>query len=149
EVVIMLSEYFDILNVAVGKHDGTIIQFLGDSIFAMWNAPVTDERHAEKACRAALAMKEALDIFNAGQVARGLPEFRTRFGIHTGTAVVGSVGAADRLQYTAMGDTINVASRLEGMNKAHRTTILASREVYLRCRDTIRFQALGQAHAKG
>ena len=149
EVVIMLSEYFDILNVAVGKHDGTIIQFLGDSIFAMWNAPVSDERHAEKACRAALAMKEALDIFNAGQVAKGLPEFRTRFGIHTGAAVVGSVGAADRLQYTAMGDTINVASRLEGMNKAHGTTILASREVYLRCRDTIRFQALGQAHAKG
>lgn len=149
EVVIMLSEYFDLLNVAVNRHDGTIIQFLGDSIFAMWNAPIADDRHAEKACRAALAMQQALENFNAMQVGKALPEFRTRFGIHTGEAVVGSVGAADRLQYTAMGDTINVASRLEGMNKEHGTTILASREVHERCHDVIRFRPLGQAHAKG
>ena len=64
-------------------------------------------------------------------------------------AVVGSVGAVDRLQYTAMGDTINVASRLEGMNKEHGTTILASREVYDKCHDTILFRPLGEAHAKG
>jgi len=149
EVVIMLSEYFDLLNVAVNSHDGTIIQFLGDSIFAMWNAPIADDGHAEKACRAALAMQQALENFNAMQVAKALPEFRTRFGIHTGAAVVGSVGAADRLQYTAMGDTINVASRLEGMNKEHGTTILASREVRERCHGVIRFRPLGQAHAKG
>ncbi|UVC11739.1 adenylate/guanylate cyclase domain-containing protein [Rhizobium sp. TH2] len=149
EVVIMLSEYFDLLNVAVNRHDGTIIQFLGDSIFAMWNAPINDDRHAEKACRAALAMQQALENFNALQVGKGLPEFRTRFGIHTGAAVVGSVGAADRLQYTAMGDTINVASRLEGMNKEHGTTILASRAVHEHCHDVIQFRPLGQAHAKG
>jgi adenylate cyclase len=149
EVVVMLSEYFDILNVAVGRHDGVIIQFLGDSIFAMWNAPVSEEKHAEKACRAALAMEQALDAFNAMQRGKGLPEFRTRFGIHTGEAVVGSVGAADRLQYTAMGDTINVASRLEGMNKEYGTVILASRAVYELARETIRFRPLGEVHAKG
>lgn len=148
-VVTMLSDYFDILNRKVNEHNGTIIQFLGDSIFAMWNAPVPDEHHAENACRAALAMRDALNEFNAAQRSRGLPEFRTRFGVHTGDAVVGSVGAVDRLQYTAMGDTINVASRLEGMNKEHGTTILASREVYERCHGAILFRPLGEAHAKG
>jgi adenylate cyclase len=149
DVVGMLSVYFDILNQNVAAHNGTIIQFLGDSIFAMWNAPVADVRHAEHACRAALAMKEALDGFNAEQRRKGLPEFRTRFGIHTGTAVVGSVGAAERLQYTAMGDTINVASRLEGMNKLHGTTILASADVQALCHDTIIFRHLGEGKAKG
>lgn len=148
-VVNMLSDYFDILNRTVNAHNGTIIQFLGDSIFAMWNAPVVDEQHAENACRAALAMRDALNEFNASQRRKGLPEFRTRFGIHSGEAVVGSVGAVDRLQYTAMGDTINVASRLEGMNKEHGTTILASREVYDKCHHTILFRPLGEAHAKG
>lgn len=148
-VVTMLSDYFDILNRTVNANNGTIIQFLGDSIFAMWNAPVQDERHAENACRAALAMRDALADFNMEQTRRSLPEFRTRFGIHTGEAVVGSVGAVDRLQYTAMGDTINVASRLEGMNKEHGTTILASRAVYDRCHPAILFRPLGEGHAKG
>ncbi|HUH48666.1 MAG TPA: adenylate/guanylate cyclase domain-containing protein [Mycoplana sp.] len=149
EVVNMLSEYFDILNATVNEHGGTIIQFMGDSIFAMWNAPAPDLNHAENACRAALAMKDRLDVFNDRQRSRGLPEFRTRFGIHTGPAVVGSVGANDRLQYTAMGDSINVASRLEGMNKTYSTSILASSSVVSQCQDTILFRPLGQAKAKG
>jgi adenylate cyclase len=149
DVVNMLSVYFDILNRIVSAHNGTIIQFLGDSIFAMWNAPVADDKHAEHACRAALAMQQGLEEFNADQRSKGLPEFRTRFGIHTGTAVVGSVGAAERLQYTAMGDTINVASRLEGMNKTYGTTILASADVKARCQDTVVFKSLGKGRAKG
>ena len=149
DVVGMLSEYFDILNSTVNAHGGTIIQFLGDSIFAMWNAPAPDPDHAEHACRGALAMKERLDVFNETQRSSGLPEFRTRFGIHTGTAVVGSGGAKDRLQYTAMGDSINVASRLEGMNKGYGTFILASGAVVAQCHDRIRFRPLGEGQAKG
>lgn len=149
EVVAMLSIYFDVLNQAVSTHRGTIIQFLGDSIFAMWNAPGSDDDHAENACLAALAMEAALVEFNAAQCRKGLPEFRTRIGIHTGAAVVGNVGAADRLQYTAMGDTINVASRLEGMNKTYGTTILASAEVKAHCSDHIVFRSVGLGHAKG
>jgi adenylate cyclase len=149
EVVTMLSVYFDVLNQAVSAHKGTIIQFLGDSIFAMWNAPGIDDDHAENACRSALAMKAALANFNNDQRLKGLPEFQTRFGIHTGVAVVGNVGAADRLQYTAMGDTINVASRLEGMNKTYGTTILASAEVKARCGGQIDFRPVGRGQAKG
>ncbi|MBL0372299.1 adenylate/guanylate cyclase domain-containing protein [Rhizobium sp. KVB221] len=148
-VVAMLSEYFDILNESVEAHGGTIIQFLGDSIFAMWNAPVADPRHAENACRGAIEMNRRLKIFNDRQRSRNLPEFRTRCGIHTGMAVVGSVGATDRLQYTAMGDTINVASRLEGINKTYGTSILASAAVVAECEDKSLFKPLGQAVAKG
>ncbi|CAN7270606.1 adenylate/guanylate cyclase domain-containing protein [Rhizobium sp. LjRoot254] len=149
DVVTMLSVYFDVLNQAVSAHKGTIIQFLGDSIFAMWNAPGTDDDHAENACLSALAMQAALAEFNEGQRLKGLPEFQTRVGIHTGAAVVGNVGAADRLQYTAMGDTINVASRLEGMNKTYGTSILASAEVKARCSDRILFRLIGFGQAKG
>lgn len=149
DVVAMLSAYFEVLNVVVGTYHGIILQFLGDSIFAMWNAPERDERHAEHACRAALAMRDALCGFNEQQKSRGLPEFHTRIGINTGPALVGSVGATDRLQYTAMGDTINVASRLEGMNKNYGTSIIASAEVYRRCSHVIRFRPLGEDHVKG
>jgi adenylate cyclase len=78
-----------------------------------------------------------------------LPDLRTRFGIHSGSALVGSVGAKERLQYTGMGDTLNVASRLEGMNKDYGTTILVSSVVAERCSERFTFRALGSAHAKG
>jgi adenylate cyclase len=149
EVVSMLSAYFDIFSEAVAEHGGAIIQFLGDSVYAMWNAPIPDERHAEHACRCALALQDKLGAYNAAQKARGLPEFRTRFGIHSGPAVIGSVGARERLQYTAMGDTVNVASRLEGMNKQYGTTILVTSAVVARCPPELRFRPLGEAHAKG
>ena len=149
EVVAMLSEYFDIFSDTVSAHGGTIIQFLGDSVFAMWNAPLADTKHAEHACRCALAVEERLQEYNEKQRTKGLPEFRTRYGIHTGTAVVGSVGARERLQYTAMGDTVNVASRLEGINKTYGTTIFASGAVVGLCSDVIRFRPLGSTQAKG
>lgn len=149
EVVALLSDYFDIFNETVSVHGGEIIQFLGDSVFAMWNAPTADEHHALNACRCALAVERKLDVFNADLKARGLPELRTRFGIHTGTAVVGSVGAKERLQYTAMGDTVNVASRLEGTNKVYGTTILASSAVVAQCANRIVFRPLGEAQVKG
>jgi adenylate cyclase len=145
----MLSAYFDIFSKSVAEHGGSIIQFLGDSVFAMWNAPIADPDHAEHACRCALALTERLDAHNAALRARGLPELQTRFGIHSGPAVVGSVGASERLQYTGMGDTINVASRLEGMNKQFGTTILVSEAVVSRCRSNLRFRPLGLAQAKG
>ncbi len=149
EVVAMLSDYFDIFGETVEEHGGAIIQFNGDSVFAMWNAPAEEPRHAEKACLCALAVEAKLHAYNLEQRIKGLPQFRTRYGIHSGIALVGNVGARDRLQYTAMGDTVNVASRLEGMNKDYGTAILASGSVVAQCGDTIRFRPLGKAQAKG
>ena len=149
DVVAMLSTYFQVMNEIVERNNGVIIQYLGDSIYAMWNAPSADERHVEDGCRCALELKAAIDAFNADNRRDGRPELITRFGLHTGVAVVGSVGARSRLQYTAMGDTINVASRLEGMNKQYRTTILASGAVREVAKDGFSFRPLGTAQAKG
>jgi len=149
EVVDMLSSYFEVINAGVEAHGGTIIQFIGDAVYAMWNAPSPDPDHAVNACRCALALEQSIDVFNAAQRAAGKPELPTRFGLHTGPAVVGNVGARDRLQYTGIGDTINVASRLEGLNKTFGTSILISRETRERCGEAFSFEAKGETTVKG
>ncbi|WP_202310285.1 adenylate/guanylate cyclase domain-containing protein [Mesorhizobium sp. L-8-10] len=149
EVVGLLSAYFDAINASVEANGGSIVQFLGDSVCAMWNAPIGDPDHAGHACRCALDIAATVERFNARQEALGQPAFVTRIGLHSGAAVVGNVGAASRLQYTAMGDTVNVASRLEGINKRFGTTILVSRAVVARCGDAFVFRPLGRTQAKG
>lgn len=151
EVVEMLTAYFETMNVIVERHNGVIVQYLGDSIYAMWNAPTENAHHVDDGCRCTLELKAAIDALNVENARTGKPELVTRFGLHTGVAVVGSVGAKDRRQYTAMGDTVNVASRLEGMNKQFGTSILVSASVKQKAGDLphIAFRALGAATAKG
>ena len=96
-----------------------------------------------------MELKSRIAGFNAKQKAHGAPEFGTRFGIHTGAVVVGSVGAKDRFQYTAMGDAVNVASRLEGLNKEYQTTILVSAAVAAGATSSFCFRPLGPVHVKG
>ncbi|WP_157505446.1 adenylate/guanylate cyclase domain-containing protein [Geminicoccus roseus] len=149
DVVEMLSAYFDLLSAGVYAHGGAIIQFLGDSIFASWNAPTPDPAHVDHACACALDLAERIQAFNLAQAAAGRPVFITRLGLHTGHAVMGSVGSTNRLQYTGMGDTVNVASRLEGLNKQFGTTILVSEAVRKGCRQDFRFRSLGEVPLKG
>jgi len=150
-VVEMLSVYFQAMNAVVERYNGVIVQYLGDSIYAMWNAPAENPDHVGDGCRGTLALKAEIDRLNAENAKAGRPELVTRFGLHTGIAVVGSVGAEERRQYTAMGDTVNVASRLEGMNKQFGTTILVSQAVRDRVENLpgLCFRPLGAASAKG
>jgi adenylate cyclase len=149
EVVDTLSAYFELLNTIAERNGGTVVQYLGDSIFVMWNAPVHDKRHVENGCRCTLEMKAAIDGLNEDYRRAGRPELVTRFGLHTGPAVVGSFGAISRQQYTAMGDTINVASRLEGLNKQFGTSILASGAIHDAVADRFNLRPLGLAQVKG
>ncbi|KAF5884325.1 adenylate/guanylate cyclase domain-containing protein [Rhizobium sp. PEPV16] len=149
DVVDMLSAYFELLNTIAERNGGTVVQYLGDSIFVMWNAPVPDVRHAENGCRCALAMKAAIDELNEANRQNGRPALITRFGLHTGPAVVGSFGAISRQQYTAMGDTINVASRLEGLNKEFNTSILVSAAIHDAVADCFVLRPLGLVPVKG
>lgn len=121
-----LSAYFDAMSRAIHAHHGTIDKFIGDAIMGLWNAPADDPDHAANACLAALACREAAATLNRGMAERGLPPFRTRYGIHSGEAVLGNVGSAERLQYTALGAMVNLASRVEGVNKRFGTEILVT-----------------------
>ncbi len=124
-----LSRYFEALGSAISANRGMIDKYIGDSIMAFWNAPETDPEHIANACRGALQAAAAGRALSEKWRERGRPGFRTRFGLHTGPAVVGNVGARERINYTLVGQVANQASRLEGMNKVYGTEILASGEV--------------------
>jgi len=116
------SRHFAALTEAFLAEGGTVDKFIGDSVMVFWNAPHPQPDHVERACRAALAAKAASDALNTRFEAEGLPPFAVRLGIHFGDAVVGNVGSAERMNYTALGNSVNLAARLEGLNKEYGTT---------------------------
>ena len=124
-----VSEYLAEASGMLIEHGATIDKYIGDAIMAMWNAPVDQENHVELACRAALKTAAVIDSLNERRTAEGRPPFRTRFGLHVGEVVVGNVGSDERMNYTALGETVNLASRLEGLNKQLGTDILVSEAV--------------------
>lgn len=143
------SRYFAVMTAAFLAEGGTIDKFIGDAVMVFWNAPNPQDDHVARACRAALAAKAAGDKLNADFEAEGLEAFFTRFGIHVGEAVVGNVGSTERMNYTALGNTVNLAARLEGLNKQVGTAVLVSEDVFLRVRDQFEFRALDAVVAKG
>ena len=143
------SRYFSALTEVFLAEGGTVDKFIGDAVMVFWNAPNPQPDHIERACRAALAGKAACEKLNAQFETEGLKSFFTRFGIHVGEAVVGNLGSTERMNYTALGDTVNLASRLEGLNKQFGTAILASEDVYSRVQSGFQFKAVGSVTAKG
>lgn len=144
-----MSEYFQAVGQAILDSGGTIDKFIGDAVMAFWNAPTEALNHVEQACQAALLLSRASEELNLRRAGAGLPLLRTRVGLHTGAAVVGNVGAADRMDYTALGATVNLASRLEGLNKFYGTRIMASREVRDRARKQFLFRSVDVVVPKG
>lgn len=124
-LVAMLNDYFTVGTRVVHAEGGTLIKFIGDAMFVVWGAPLPLEDHASRAVRAALQMQRALAEFN---VSGRYPPLHMRIGLNTGGMVVGNVGAETRFDYTAMGDAVNLASRVEGLNKYFGTSILATAE---------------------
>jgi adenylate cyclase len=124
-----MAEYFSEMLGVLGRENATVDKFIGDAIVAFWGAPEPDPDHAAHAVRAVLGCRDRLAGLNRKWAEQGLPPLPTRFGLSTGAAVVGNVGAPERLNYTVLGDTVNVASRLESLNAKYGTAILATREV--------------------
>jgi adenylate cyclase len=120
-----LNEYLTEMTQAIHDCGGTLDKYIGDAVVAFFGAPLPMENHAGEACRAALACQERLVPFNEQARRKGLPEFHTRIGLFTGEAMVGNVGSKVRLSYTAIGSTVNFGARLEAVNKAYGTGILA------------------------
>ncbi len=144
-----LSRYFEALGAAISGNRGTIDKYIGDSVMAFWNAPELDPDHVVHACRAALQAAAASRALADKWRGRGRPAFRTRFGLHAGPAVVGNVGARERINYTLVGAVANQASRLEGLNKVYGTDILASGEVAARTADQFVWRHIDRIVAAG
>lgn len=150
ELVQKLGKYFEIMTRAIMSHKGTIDKFIGDGIMAFWGAPEADTRHAIEACLAALSCVEALrELARSAEHGTWAKQLRTRFGIATGPVLVGNIGTSERMNYTVMGDTVNLSSRLEGINKIYNTSIAASEATYLLVKDQIVGRALDIVAVKG
>ena len=130
QVAQLLNFYFDQMTEIIFRHGGTVQGYLGDGVFAFWGAPVPDAGHRSKAVNACCELVAAEDAINAKLQALGLPAVHTRIGLHSGMAMVGNFGSKVRFNYTALGDTINLSSRLEGLNKRYGTPMLISAETY-------------------
>jgi adenylate cyclase len=141
ELMLRTSRYFNEVSRAISAHSGVIDKYIGDAVMALWNAPMDDADHVTHACRAALACRSNLQAFNRTLADQGLPPINTRIGVHTGEAIVGNVGSDERINYTAVGANVNLASRIEGLNKVYGTQILVSEAVVERIggRFTLRY----------
>lgn len=129
QVVELMNSYFGPVTKVIVEEGGYIDKFIGDAVMAIFGAPQPIPDHAAQACRAALAIQTtARELESQFQLKYNLPSFRIGIGLHSGPAVVGNIGTRERLNYTVMGDTVNLASRLEGANKLLHTTILISEE---------------------
>jgi adenylate cyclase len=143
------SRHLTALTAAFLAEGGTVDKFIGDSVMVFWNAPRPQRDHVERACRAALSAKAASDALNAQFEAEGLQPFAVRLGVHVGDAVVGNIGSLERMEYTILGNTVNLAARLEGLNKEYGTTILVSEGVRSRVENLFRFRSIGSVPVRG
>jgi adenylate cyclase len=125
-----LELYFEAITNTLLQNRGTVDKFIGDAVMAFWGAPHPVANHAELACRAALQCRQQTNALSADFARANLPPFITRIGIHTGEAIVGNIGYKDRLSYTAIGDPVNLASRLESLNRHYGTDLLISETTY-------------------
>lgn len=129
-VVEILTDIHELFCSQIMREGGTIDKFIGDALMALWGAPLPIQDHALPACRAALGCTRSLAVFSAGLVDQGHPPIHCRIGINTGEAVVGNLGAQTRLDYTAIGDEVNLGSRLEGLGKYYGISILISESTF-------------------
>ena len=149
QIVQQLNEYFTRMVDVVFAHRGTLDKFVGDAVMALFGAPLDDPDHAEHAVQAARAMLRELEALNRGWSAEGRPTLAIGVGINTGEMVAGNIGSESIMSYTVIGDAVNLASRLESLNKQHGTAIIVSEATRARLKGDYHVRALGEAVVKG
>lgn len=149
ELLDFLNEYFSGMVESVLQHHGVVDKFIGDAIMAVFGAPVPEPEDPLHAVRAALAMRRRLEKINENFRARGLPQIRTGVGLHYGQVVAGNMGHSERMEYTVIGDTVNLASRLEGMTKELGCDVVISEDLYQQVKDHVVVEPLKRLKVKG
>jgi class 3 adenylate cyclase len=144
----VLNAYLDGACAIILKYQGTIDKFVGDAIMAIFNAPVTQDDHPERAVKCALELDDYAEEFRIAQNAAGIPIGATRIGVHTGSATIGNFGSSSRMEFSALGDAVNIASRCQGVNKYFGTRVCVTQDTVDRC-PTVRFRKIGDALLKG
>jgi adenylate cyclase len=149
KVVEMLNAYFETMVEAVFNHEGTLDKFIGDAIMAVYGAPLQLDNHGWAAVQSALDMRQRLVIFNAERIAQQQPEIRIGIGISSGEVVSGNIGSQKKMEYTVIGDGVNLSSRLEGASKQYGVDIILSEYTYELCHDKIWVRELDKTRVKG
>jgi adenylate cyclase len=149
QVVSMLNEYFETMVEAVFHCEGTLDKFIGDALMAVFGAPLPLENHAWSAVQSALDMRRRLKIFNADRHLQGQPELRIGIGLSSGEVVSGNIGSQRKMEYTVIGDGVNLSSRLESITKQYGCDIVLSEHTFELCRDKIWVRELDLIRVKG
>jgi adenylate cyclase len=149
EVVALLNDYFTRMTTVIFRHGGTLDKFVGDGLMAYFGAPVAQDDQADRAVRCAIEMQQALNFLNVERGGRGEPAIHIGIGMHTGSAMVGIIGSDKRKEYTAVGDTVNVAARVEGLTKEYGRPLLVSAATLDLAKDTYEVDRVGDIEIRG
>ncbi|MHA2061700.1 MAG: adenylate/guanylate cyclase domain-containing protein [Candidatus Sifarchaeia archaeon] len=149
EVIKSMRTYFTAMQKVIRKHQGLVLQYVGDEIEAAFGVPLSCDAHANEAVMAALEMKKSLEELNSSRLKEGKTPFRHGIGIHTGELLAGNTGSEDQPSYALIGDTVNLASRLQGLNKEFGTEIIISAATRKRLDDSFNLKRLPATKVKG
>jgi class 3 adenylate cyclase/ABC-type nitrate/sulfonate/bicarbonate transport system substrate-binding protein len=149
DLLVQISTYLEQVSGAIAQEGGTVDKFIGDGVMAFWNAPVQRDDHVLRACAGALRAARRMELVNDAWETEGRPRIRIRIGLNCANVLVGNVGSSARLSYTALGDGVNVAARLEGINKQFGTTICISDSIHDQVRNEILVRPLKRVQVKG
>jgi class 3 adenylate cyclase/ABC-type nitrate/sulfonate/bicarbonate transport system substrate-binding protein len=149
DLLVQISTYLEEVSSAISQEGGTVDKFIGDGVMAFWNAPVERPDHVLRGCKAALRAARRMERVNDAWEAEGRPRIHLRIGLNCANVLVGNVGSSSRLSYTALGDGVNVAARLEGINKLFGTTICISDSIYDQVKSDIVVRPVKRVQVKG
>ncbi len=149
EVVEMLNDYFEIMVGIIIKHGGVVDKFIGDAIMAVWGAPSGTDRDPQNAVKACLEMREALVHFNEKRLSEGKEEIRVGMGLHMGDVISGTLGSSERMEFTVIGDNVNMAARIEASTKAFGADVLLSQELAETVEEEYIIKKAGGVEVKG
>jgi adenylate cyclase len=149
ELLLRVSSYLELMTYAIKEEGGTVDKFIGDSVMAFWGAPLLNQNHAYHACVSAVKAQRRMVGLNAKLIADKKPPLTVRIGIHSDAVLVGNIGSSERLSYTVMGDGVNIASRLEGINKEFGTSVCVSHSLFKEAGERLWVRPIDQILVKG